>query len=342
MYEKEMTTYIWDQVETLPWPDMEQLQIARLRDCVERVAQTVPFYREKLAEVGITANHIRTLEDLTNLPFTTKQDLRDQYPFGLFAVPMQQIVRCHASSGTTGKLTVVGYTPHDITLWANMIARALAAAGVTNVDVIHNAYGYGLFTGGLGFHDGATLLGAAVISISGGNTRRQLQLLQDFGSTVLCCTPSYALQIAELAAYEEVDLRALPLRVGLFGAEPWSDQMRQEIEARLGLLALDHYGLSEIIGPGVASECIHQQGLHLNEDQFIPEIIDPETGKQLPSGAVGELVLSSVTREALPLLRYRTRDRTRLIREPCPCGRTTVRMARVLGRTDDMIVVSSL
>jgi phenylacetate-CoA ligase len=339
MYKKEITSYIQDQAETLPQPDMEQLQIARLRACVERVAQSVPFYREKLAEAGITANHIRTLDDLTNLPFTTKQDLRDHYPFGLFAVPMPQIVRCHASSGTTGKLTVVGYTANDITLWASMIARALSAAGVTDMDVIHNAYGYGLFTGGLGFHDGATFIGAAVIPISGGNTRRQVQVLQDFGSTVLCCTPSYALLIAEVAAEEGVDLRTLPLRVGLFGAEPWSEQMRQEIEARLGLLALDHYGLSETIGPGVASECIHQQGLHLNEDHFIPEIIDPESGERLRDGEEGELVLSSVTREALPLLRYRTRDRTRLIREPCACGRTTVRMAKVLGRTDDMIVV---
>jgi phenylacetate-CoA ligase len=339
MSEKEMTSYIWDQAETLPRPDMEQLQIARLRECVERVAQTVPFYREKLAQAGVTASDIRTLDDLSKIPFTIKQDLRDHYPFGLFAVPMPQIVRVHASSGTTGKLTVVGYTANDITLWANMIARALAAAGVTNMDIIHNAYGYGLFTGGLGFHDGATLLGAAVIPISGGNTRRQVQIMQDFGSTVLCCTPSYTLLIAEVAAEEGVDLRALPLKVGLFGAEPWSDQMRQEIEARLGLLALDHYGLSEIIGPGVASECVHQQGLHLCEDHFIPEIIDPGTGERLPDGAVGELVLSSVTKEALPLLRYRTGDRTRLIREPCACGRTTVRMAKVLGRTDDMIVV---
>jgi phenylacetate-CoA ligase len=254
-------------------------------------------------------------------------------------VPREQVVRVHASSGTTGKLTVVGYTRADLNLWAQMIARALAAAGVTVSDIVHNAYGYGLFTGGLGFHDGATLLGATVIPVSGGNTKRQIQIIQDFGSTTLCCTPSYALLIAETAAEEGVDLAELPLKVGLFGAEPWSEGMRTEIEDRLGLRAFDHYGLSEIVGPGVASECTHQQGLHINEDHFIAEIIDPQTGERLPDGEVGELVFSCVTKEALPLLRYRTRDRTRLRRERCACGRTTVRMDKVLGRTDDMIIV---
>jgi phenylacetate-CoA ligase len=279
------------------------------------------------------------LGDLARLPFTTKQDLRDHYPFGLLAVPLDQVVRVHASSGTTGKLTVVGYTRADLDLWANMMARALAAAGVNTKDIVHNAYGYGLFTGGLGFHDGATLIGAAVVPVSGGNTKRQVQILQDFGSTVLCCTPSYALLIAETVAEDGIDPASLHLKVGLFGAEPWSEQMRRAIEARLGIRAFDHYGLSEVIGPGVAGECVEQQGLHINEDHFIPEIVDPETGARLPDGEVGELVFTCVTKEALPLLRYRTRDRARLMREPCACGRTTVRMAKVLGRTDDMVIV---
>ncbi len=325
---------IWDQAETLPRHEIEQLQLARLRACIERAVQGTAFYRGRLA-----AGSVNTLDDLARLPFTTKQDLRDHYPFGLFAVPMHEVVRVHASSGTTGTMTVVGYTRGDLDLWAELVARALAAAGVTAADIIHNAYGYGLFTGGLGFHDGATRLGAAVIPVAGGNTRRQVQLLRDFGSTVLCSTPSYALRIAEVAAEERIDLRARSLRIGLFGAEPWSEQMRQEIEARLGLRAFDHYGLSEITGPGVAGECVQQQGLHLNEDHFIPEIIDPASGERLPDGTVGELVLSSVTKEALPLLRYRTGDLTYLLREPCACGRTTTRMGRVLGRTDDMIIV---
>ncbi len=331
--------YIRDQAETLSRPEMEQLQVARLRAALARVSEAVPFYREKLAQAGVTADSIRTLDDLARVPFTTKQDLRDHYPFGLFAVPMRQIVRFHASSGTTGKLTVVGYTSNDIALWADVIARALAAAGVTDEDIVHNAYGYGLFTGGLGFHYGAEHLGAKVIPVSGGNTRRQIQLMRDFGSTVLCCTPSYALLIAETAAEEGIDPASLALKIGLFGAEPWSERMRQEIESRLGLLALDHYGLSEVIGPGVASECAHKQGLHICEDHFIPEIVDPDSGARLPDGEIGELVFSCVTKEALPLLRYRTRDRTRLIREPCACGRTTARMQKVLGRTDDMIIV---
>jgi phenylacetate-CoA ligase len=331
--------YIWDAAETLPGPEMERLQVERLRACVARVAGAVPFYREQLAQAGITADSIRSLDDLARLPFTTKQDLRDHYPFGLLAVPQEQVLRIHASSGTTGKLTVVGYTRADLDLWANLIARALAAAGVTAADMVHNAYGYGLFTGGLGFHDGATRIGAAVIPVSGGNTRRQIQLMQDFGSTVLCSTPSYALLIAETLAEEGIDPATLRLKAGMFGAEPWSEQMRDAIEARLGLRAIDHYGLSEIIGPGVAGECIYQQGLHINEDHFIVEVIDPTSGERLPDGAEGELVFTCVTKEALPLLRYRTRDRSRLLREPCACGRTTVRMAKVLGRTDDMLIV---
>lgn len=331
--------YILDAAETLPQSEMAQLQVARLRACVERVGQTVPFYRLQLAAAGVDPAQIRTLADLVRIPFTTKQDLRDHYPYGLFATPLSQIVRIHASSGTTGKLTVVGYTRNDLALWSQMMARALAAAGVTADDIVQNAYGYGLFTGGLGFHYGAEQIGATVLPVSGGNTKRQVQLLQDFGSTVLCCTPSYALLIAEVAAEEGVDLRTLPLKVGMLGAEPWSVEMQAEIEARLGVRAFDHYGLSEIIGPGVASECSERQGLHINEDHFIPEIIDPNSGKLLPDGEVGELVLSCVTKEGLPLLRYRTRDRTQLHRAPCACGRTTARMSKVLGRTDDMIIV---
>jgi phenylacetate-CoA ligase len=339
MSSRAIDSYIWDQTEALPRAELEQLQIARLRATVERVAEASPFYRDKLAQAGVAPHNIRMLGDLARLPFTTKQDLRDHYPFGLLAVPLDQVVRVHASSGTTGKLTVVGYTRADLNLWANMMARALAAAGVNTKDIVHNAYGYGLFTGGLGFHDGATLIGAAVVPVSGGNTKRQVQILQDFGSTVLCCTPSYALLIAETVAEDGIDPASLHLKVGLFGAEPWSEQMRRAIEARLGIRAFDHYGLSEVIGPGVAGECVEQQGLHINEDHFIPEIVDPETGARLPDGEVGELVFTCVTKEALPLLRYRTRDRARLMREPCACGRITVRMAKVLGRTDDMVIV---
>jgi len=336
---KQIKPYILDAAETLPRPEIMKLQVARLLACVERVGQTVPFYCQQLAAAGVSSEQIHTIADLARIPFTTKQDLRDHYPYGLFATPLSQIVRIHASSGTTGKLTVVGYTRNDLVLWSQMMARAFAAAGVTAEDIVQNAYGYGLFTGGLGFHYGAEQIGATVLPVSGGNTKRQVQLMQDFGSTVLCCTPSYALFIAEVAAEEGVDLTVLPLKIGMLGGEPWSVQMQAEIEVRLGLRAFDHYGLSEIIGPGVASECSERQGLHINEDHFIPEIIDPNSGELLPDGEVGELVLSCVTKEGLPLLRYRTRDRTRLFREPCACGRTTVRMSKVLGRTDDMIIV---
>jgi len=282
---------------------------------------------------------MRFIDDLARLPFTTKADLRDNYPFGMLAVPLSQVIRIHASSGTTGKPTVVAYTAGDLSLWSELMARVYAAAGVTKDDVVQNAYGYGLFTGGLGFHYGAEAIGAAVIPVSGGNSRRQLMIMQDFGATVLCCTPSYSLLIAEVAEQDGVDLKSLPLRVGLFGAEPWSERMRDEIESRLGILALNVYGLSEVIGPGVAVECTRKQGLHIFEDQFIAEIVDPQTGEPVPDGEMGELVLTCMTKEALPLLRYRTRDRTRLFREPCACGRTTARMDRIIGRTDDMIIV---
>ncbi len=332
-------SYIRDEVETIPPQDMEKLQVERLRAGVERVSKNVPFYREKLSEAGVTAGSIRSLDDLARLPFTTKSDLRDHYPFGLLAAPMKEVVRLHASSGTTGKPTVVAYTRNDLSLWSELMARTFAAAGVTEDDVVHNAYGYGLFTGGLGFHYGAERLGATVIPVSGGNTKRQLMIMRDFGSTVLCCTPSYSLLIAEVAEEDGVDLKSLPLKVGIFGAEPWSERMREEIEPRLGLVALNVYGLSEVIGPGVSVECTEKQGMHIFEDHFIPEIIDPNTGERLPDGEMGELVFTCVTKEALPLLRYRTRDRTRLIREKCACGRTTVRMERIVGRTDDMIIV---
>jgi phenylacetate-CoA ligase len=332
-------SYIRDEVERMGPDEMRRLQVGILRTGLQRLSGAVPFYAEKLAEEGITGDKIDTLDYLARLPFTTKQDLRDNYPFGLLAVPARDVIRVHASSGTTGKPTVVAYTRNDLDVWSELMARVYAAAGVTEDDVIHNAYGYGLFTGGLGFHYGAERLGAAVIPVSGGNTKRQLMIMRDFGSTVLCCTPSYSLLIAEAADDEGIDARSLQLRVGLFGAEPWSERMREEIEARLGIVALNVFGLSEVIGPGVAVECTEKQGMHIFEDHFIPEIIDPVSGERLPDGEMGELVLTCLTKEALPLLRYRTRDRTRLVRDRCGCGRTTVRMDRIVGRTDDMIIV---
>ena len=328
---------VWDPVERISRDGMAALQSERLRDCVARVVANVPFYYEKLGAIGIAPEDIRSLEDLARLPFTVKQDLRDNYPYGLFAVPVADVVRLHASSGTTGKMTVVGYTANDIAMWADLAARALSIAGVGRRDVIHNAYGYGLFTGGLGLHYGGERLGATVAPVSAGNTRRQVELAQDFGATVLCCTPSYSLLIAEQAAAAGADLSRL--RVGVFGAEPWSEEMRAEIETRLGIVALDIYGLSEVMGPAVAMECPAKQGLHLAEDHFIPEVVDPDTGEPLPDGETGELALTCVTKEALPLLRYRTGDLTRLARERCPCGRTTARMSKPLGRTDDMLII---
>ena len=339
MSKRSVKSYIWDEVETLASREMEKLQVERLRAGVDRLSKTVPLYKDRLTQANVTPDSIRSLEDLERLPFTTKGDLRDNYPYGLVAVPMKDVIRVHASSGTTGKPTVVAYTRNDINLWSDLMARTLAAAGVTQDDVVHNAYGYGLFTGGLGFHYGAERIGAAVIPISGGNTKRQVMIMSDFGSTVLCCTPSYSLLIAEVANEDGIDLKSLPLRVGLFGAEPWSKSMRDEIESRLNIVALNIYGLSEIIGPGVSVECTDKRGMHIFEDHFIAEIVDPDTNRRLPDGEVGELVLTCVTKEALPLIRYRTRDRTRLTRDKCPCGRTTARMERLIGRTDDMIIV---
>ncbi|WP_045222245.1 phenylacetate--CoA ligase family protein [Desulfonatronum thioautotrophicum] len=326
--------------ETAPREDLEPLQLSRLRNLVERVHANVPFYRRKFEEAGLRPEQIKTLQDLKYLPFTEKQDLRNNYPFGLFAVPKENVVRIHASSGTTGKATVVGYTHRDVRNWAGLMARAFMAAGVNRGDVVHNAYGYGLFTGGLGVHYGAEELGATIVPISGGGTKRQVMLLRDFGPTVLCSTPSYSLFLYEAAQEAGMPFSDLPIRVGIFGAEPWSEEMRLDIESKLGLIALDIYGLSEIMGPGVAMECaVAQKGLHIFEDHFLPEIIDPNTGEQLPPGATGELVLTTLTKEAQPLIRYRTRDITSLNYVPCRCGRTHVRMNRVKGRSDDMLII---
>ncbi|KRT72879.1 MAG: coenzyme F390 synthetase, phenylacetate-CoA ligase [Deltaproteobacteria bacterium CSP1-8] len=332
---------IWDdEFETLPREALAALQSKRLRDLVDRVYSAVPFYRRKLDEAGFRSGDVRGLGDLPNLPFTTKDDLRETYPFGLFAVPMERVVRVHASSGTTGKPTVVGYTRRDIDTWAELMARTLTCGGTTKGDVVHNAYGYGLFTGGLGAHYGAERIGATVIPISGGNTKRQIMLMQDFGSTILLCTPSYALNLADVMAEEGVDPASLRLKCGLFGAEPWTESMRGEIEKKLSISALDIYGLSEVIGPGVASECIEEKrGLHVFEDHFIAEIIDPSTGKVLPHGENGELVFTTITKEAFPVIRYRTRDISRLSVSPCSCGRTHSRMDRISGRTDDMLII---
>jgi phenylacetate-CoA ligase len=329
-----------EEFETLPRPALEALQLKRLQDVAKRVYERVPFYKKKFDEAGIKPDDIKDITDLKNLPFTVKQDLRDNYPFGLFTLPMEDIVRIHASSGTTGKPTVVGYTKKDIELWAELMARTLSAAGATKNDIIHNAYGYGLFTGGLGIHYGSERLGASVIPISGGNTKRQIMIMKDFGSTILACTPSYALFMAEVADEVGVDFSQMKLRAGVFGAEPWSNKMRLEIEKKLGIDAIDIYGLSEVIGPGVATECVEaKNGLHIFEDHFIPEIIDPVTGKVLPYGEKGELVFTTVTKEAFPLIRYRTRDISRLTLEKCRCGRTHVRMDRVSGRSDDMLII---
>jgi phenylacetate-CoA ligase len=329
-----------EEFESLPRPALEGLQLKRLQATVARVYANVPFYRRSLDSAGLRPDDIRSLDDLQRIPFTTKQDMRDSYPYNLFAAPMEDIVRIHASSGTTGKPTVVGYTRKDIDTWAELMARTFVTAGVHKGDIIHNAYGYGLFTGGLGAHYGAERLGASVIPMSGGNTKRQIMIMQDFGSTVLTCTPSYSLFMAEEATLEGVDFRGLKLRVGIFGAEPWSEAMRAEIEGKLNLTALDIYGLSEIMGPGVAQECIEaKSGLHIWEDHFLPEIIDPETGAVLPEGTKGELVITTITKEGIPLLRYRTRDITSLTREPCRCGRTHARIARMSGRSDDMLII---
>ncbi len=329
-----------EEYETMPREALEAIQLRRLQTTVTRVYNTVPFYKKRFDEVGVKVDDVSSLDDLRMLPFTYKDNLRDSYPFGMFTVPMDDVVRIHVSSGTTGKPTVVGYTARDIQTWSELMARTLMAGGATRGDMIHNAYGYGLFTGGLGFHYGAEKLGASVIPISGGNTKRQVMIMTDFGPTILTCTPSYALLIAEVAEEMGVDFREFNFKAGIFGAEPWSEQMREEIERKLNIKAMDIYGLSEIIGPGVSVECIEaQNGLHIFEDHFIPEIIDPDTEEVLPYGTPGELVFTTITKEAFPVIRYRTRDISVLYPEPCRCGRTIVRMGRVQGRSDDMLII---
>lgn len=335
-----MANYFNEEFETLPRAALEALQLKRLQSTVARVYANVPFYKNSFDAAGIRPDDIKSLADLQRLPFTTKQNMRDSYPYGLFAAPMEEIVRIHASSGTTGKPTVVGYTQKDIDTWSELMARSFVAAGAHKGDIIHNAYGYGLFTGGLGAHYGAEKLGASVIPISGGNTKRQIMIMQDFGSTILTCTPSYSLYLAEEAAAEGVDIKTSKLKVGIFGAEPWSEAMRTEIEANLGLDAIDIYGLSEIMGPGVAIECIQEKhGLHIWEDHFIPEIINPETGQPVAEGEKGELVITTITKQGIPLIRYRTRDITSISYAPCTCGRTHGRIARMSGRSDDMLII---
>ncbi|MEA4900306.1 phenylacetate--CoA ligase [Desulfitobacterium sp.] len=325
--------------ECMSRDEMRNVQSERLVDTVKRIYHNVPFYRDKMQKKGLEPGDIKGIEDLSKLPFTNKQDLRDTYPYGMFAVPMREVVRIHASSGTTGRKTVVGYTRRDLDTWAEIMARTLTCAQADNHSFIQIAFGYGLFTGGFGVHYGAERIGASVIPISGGNTKRQVQIMKDFGTTVIACTPSYALYLAETMEEMGIDKSELQLKTGVFGAEPWTAKVRNEIEARLGIEAFDIYGLSEVIGPGVAAECSHKSGLHIQEDHFIPEIINPQTEEVLPMGEKGELVFSCITKEGLPLLRYRTHDISTLNDDPCACGRTTVRMNKVTGRTDDMLII---
>lgn len=330
----------WHKEETISVDEKKALQGERLIKTVNHVYKNVPFYKKKMQELGIEPGDIKGIDDLSKLPFTTKQDLRDNYPYGLFAVPMEEVVRIHASSGTTGRPTVVGYTKNDIEMWQEVFARCLTSYGVTKQDIVQVAYGYGLFTGGMGAHYGAEHLGATVVPISGGNTKKQIQLIQDFGTTVLACTPSYALYIGETMRSMGIDPRTdTKLRIGVFGAEPWTEEMREEIESTLGIRAMNIYGLSEIMGPGVAFECEARDGLHINDDHFVPEIINPETLEVEPYGVQGELVFTCITKEALPLLRYRTRDLTTLTNEKCVCGRTLVKMDRISARSDDMLII---
>jgi len=331
---------IWNEkMECAGRDEMRSVQSERLIETVNRIYHNVPSYRQKMQAVGLVPNDIKSIDDLSKLPFTIKTDLRDNYPFGMFTVPMSEIVRIHASSGTTGKPTVVGYTRKDLTTWAEVVTRSLCMAGLHREDIVQIAYGYGLFTGGLGLHYGCENLGASVIPISGGNTVKQLQLMQDFGTTVIACTPSYSLYLAEEMEAAGIKKENLKLRIGIFGAEPWTENMRKEIESKLGIKAIDIYGLSEIIGPGVSCECEHQVGMHINEDHFIPEIIDPVTLQPLTAGEIGELVFTTITKEGIPLIRYRTRDLTRLNYEKCACGRTLVRMDKCKGRSDDMLII---
>ena len=334
-----MAEQYWQkELETAPRAEIEALQLKRLKETVEREYAKVPIYRERMDSTGVRPEDIKTLDDIRRLPFTVKQDLRDTYPYGMFAVDMKDVVRLHASSGTTGKQIVVGYTANDLSVWANLIARQLTAAGIGKEDFMQVAFGYGLFTGGLGLHDGAQLVGTTVIPISTGNTARQLTVLKDFGATAICCTPSYAMYLAESAEAAGI-VGDLKLRAGIFGAEPWTEEMRRQIEAKLHIKAYDIYGLTEVMGPGVSYECSCQKGMHVNEDHFIVEIIDPDTCEPVPDGEYGEIVYTSLTKEAFPVIRYRTRDIGMITREPCACGRTFARMSKPRGRTDDMLII---
>ncbi|MCC8154520.1 MAG: phenylacetate--CoA ligase [Tannerellaceae bacterium] len=331
---------IWNEtIECMNRKDMRKLQSIRLKKVVEHVYHNTPFYRKKMQEMGITPDDIESVEDISKLPFTTKQDLRDNYPFGLMAVPMSEVVRLHASSGTTGKPIVVGYTRKDLSLWSESVARCLYAYGLSKEDIVQVSYGYGLFTGGLGLHDGVQKIGGTVIPMSSGNTQKQIQLMHDFGAKALACTPSYALFLAETIKDSGIPREEFQLKVGIFGAEPWTENMRKEIEEAMGIKAYDIYGLTEIAGPGVGCECEYQDGTHLWEDHFLPEIIDPETLEPLPAGQQGELVFTTITKEGMPMIRYRTRDLTSLNYETCCCGRTAVRMSRIMGRSDDMLII---
>ena len=334
-----MSKYYNQQMETASRETISALQLERLQKTVKHVYENVPLYRERMDAAGIKPEDVKTLDDLTRLPFTSKQDLRDTYPYGMFAVPMDDVVRLHASSGTTGKQIVVGYTEGDLDIWNEICARALTAAGGTKSDKVHVSYGYGLFTGGLGLHGGATKLGATCIPVSSGNTARQITILQDFESDILCCTPSYAMYLGEEIEKSGVDPKSLKLRAGIFGAEPWTEEMRRQIETKLDIKAYDIYGLTEIMGPGVAYECEAQKGMHVNEDHFIIEIINPETGEHMPDGEQGEIVFSCITKKAFPLLRFRTKDIGVITHEKCSCGRTFVRMSKPRGRTDDMLII---
>ena len=334
---------IWDKDhECMPREELEQLQLERLQATLNRVYKNVSCYRNKFNAAGIIPEDVQSLADLSRLPFTVKEDLRLNYPYGMFAVPLREVVRIHSSSGTTGKPTVVGYTRHDLDTWSNLVARFMTAAGVTHDDVVQIAFGYGLFTGAFGLHYGTETIGASVIPMSGGNTDKQIMIMQDYKTTVLVCTPSYALTIADRMEKLGVKPQDLALRVGLFGGEPWSEEMRRQIEERLQIVATDNYGLSEVMGPGIAGDCLQKCGMHIFEDHFIPEIIDPVTCEVLPPGSVGELVLTSLTKEAFPMIRYRTRDITRLDYAPCACGRTLVRMQKTMGRSDDMLIIKGV
>ncbi|MDU0457234.1 MAG: phenylacetate--CoA ligase [Geobacteraceae bacterium] len=339
----QQTNPIWDtQHECMPREEVEQLQLERLQATLNRAYKNVTCYRTKFNDSGIVPEDVTSLDDLSKLPFTTKEDLRLNYPYGMFAVPLREVVRIHSSSGTTGKPTVVGYTKNDLKIWSNLVARMMTAAGVTHDDVVQVAFGYGMFTGAFGLHYGSELIGAAVIPMSGGNTDKQIMIMQDYRSSALVCTPSYAITLADRIEKQGIDPKTLALKVGLFGGEPWSEAMRREIESRLQISATDNYGLSEIIGPGVAGECHCKNGMHIAEDAFIAEIIDPETCQVLPPGSVGELVLTTICKEAFPMIRYRTRDITSLDYTTCECGRTMARMKKTMGRSDDMLIIKGV